>query len=435
MKSIIFSVILFVCTSANLFAQKQLPTLSEQDKKDAVENIARLVKAEYVYPETGEKVSKEILENLANGKYNAITDPMQFSEMITGELQTLSGDKHFMVAFGPDFVQQLKATTSKKQEMEMAKRKKAEYAKQNFGFMDVEILDGNIGYVNITGFCPLDMAKETAVSAMKFLANTDAVIVDFRDNNGGNISMPPFLLSYFVDEKPQVFSIYYDSKNKVTGKDKNEVTVEGRRLSDKPVYILTSNRTFSGAESFAYALQNRKRAIVIGETTGGGANVVQPRIINTDFVMRLPVIRNIDPLTNSNWEGKGIIPDVVTNAEKAKETAHIKALETLGLKMNNVEMKGKAEIMKARMNPVKVNEEMLRSYAGKYGVRRLLYEDGSLMYQKEGQPKLKLIATGPDSFVFENMNDLRIEMMVENNRVIGFKRIFINGETKPDKRD
>ena len=67
-------------------------------------------------------------------------------------------------------------------------------------------------------------------------------------------------------------------------------------------------------------------------------------------------------------------------------------------------------------------------------VRKMVANE-EVMYQKDGQPKHKLIAISANTFVFENLNDLKIEMTVESNRVTGFKSIFINGDTKFDKRD
>src|SRR5262249_22574655 len=105
--------------------------------------------------------------------------------------------------------------------------------------------------------------------------------------------------------------------------------LDGKRYTGKPVYVLTSARTFSGAEEFAYNLQSRKRATIVGETTGGGAHPGGVRPINDHFAMFVPTGRAINPVTGTNWEGTGVKPDVAVRADEALETAHALAVKTV----------------------------------------------------------------------------------------------------------
>ena len=97
----------------------------------------------------------------------------------------------------------------------------------------------------------------------------------------------------------------------------------------KPVFVLTSNRTFSAAEEFTYNLKNLKRATIVGETTGGGAHPGGVRRITDHFGIWVPAGRAISPITKTNWEGTGIEPDIKVPAASALDTAHLEALRRL----------------------------------------------------------------------------------------------------------
>lgn len=279
------------------------------------------------------------------------------------------------------------------------------------------------------------MAKETITSAMNFLSNTEAIILDLRDNRGGSIDMPPYLASYFLGDEKQTLLQFINRDNKEEDKTETTQQLEGKRLFGKPLYILTSNKTFSAAEAFTYPLKNRKVAITVGEKTGGGANPIVPKIINENFVLGLPTYQPIDPKTATNWERTGILPDIEVTADKAKETAHIKALEKIAENTKNPETKWLVVILNGKYNPVTVNAQTLKSYEGKYGIRTLIYENNTLHYQKQGQAKIKMTPISETTFILENNTELKIEMVTENNKVIGFKRIFIDGMTEFLKRD
>jgi len=98
--------------------------------------------------------------------------------------------------------------------------------------------------------------------------------------------------------------------------------VPGRRFgSTKPVYVLTSKRTFSAAENFAYDLQALKRVVVVGEPSGGGAHPNEVKKLTPHFAMSIAIGRSINPITNADWEGSGVIPDVPVPADRALEKA------------------------------------------------------------------------------------------------------------------
>jgi C-terminal processing protease CtpA/Prc len=199
----------------------------------------------------------------------------------------------------------------------------------NFGFQKVERLPGNVGYIELSGFLPAEVGGDTAAAAMNFVANADALIIDVRKNGGGAPSMVALLCTYLFGPEPRHLNDLYFRPSDSTHQWWTMPYVPGKRFENKPVYVLTSKRTFSAAEEFTYNLKTQKRATIVGETTGGGANPGGMRPLGENFVMFVPSGRAINPITKTNWEGTGVTPDVPVTADLALKTAHLKALKTI----------------------------------------------------------------------------------------------------------
>jgi hypothetical protein len=417
-------------------AQNKPEPVTAQEKKQAIETINKLLVANYIYPQVADKLVSSLSSNLKKGNYNSITDPFEFADKVTADLVAVSNDRHFIVQIDPDWVRDSKQAISAKDSLEMVNRDIAEFRKDNFGFKDVRILSGNIGYLNLIGFCPTSYAGETAVAAMSFLSNTDAIIIDLRENGGGNSDMVQLLASYFFDEAPRVLVGFYDRKSNETEHDYNLQYLPGKRMPGKNLYILTSRGTFSAAEGFTYLMKNRKRAIIVGENTGGGAHPVDREIVNDRFTIRIPTARPIDPITKTDWEGVGIAPDIAVPVKDALIAAQIKALGDLAAKTNdNQAYLWEIDVLKGRQNPVSIDIETLKLYAGKYGQRNIVFENGNLYFQKGAGEKHKLIPVGHEVFLLEDIDDMKIKMIVENGKTTAINRLFDNGDSRVDKKD
>jgi hypothetical protein len=193
-------------------------------------------------------------------------------------------------------------------------------------------------------------------------------------------------------------------------------------LDKVDLYLLTSQNTFSAAEEFAYNLKNLKRAVVIGETTGGGAHDNKFVVLTGNFMMSLPFARAINPVTKTNWEEVGVEPDVKISADKALETALAMASKKLAANEKEASFRAyyqwQHDNYEAALSPVTISEETMRSYAGTYGPRTITLEGGSLFYQREGRPKMKMIPIAEDDFMLEGIDSFRLKFLTAEGRVV-----------------
>jgi retinol-binding protein 3 len=297
------------------------------ERQAVLEGAVAKLNAYYVYPETARQMEQALRARIDKGEYASIVSARALADKLTADLREVSRDKHLHVMYNADGVRDdAKNAAPSARQYEEAR---AWLQKVNFGFEKVERLRGNIGYVDIRGFVPPRIGGETASAAMTFVAHTDALIVDLRQNHGGEPAMIAYVLSYLFDEPTHLNDIY-ERPTDTTQQWWTAAHVPGQRFGgDKPVYVLTSSQTFSGGEEFAYNLKNLKRATLIGETTGGGAHPVQAYKVSEHFAIGVPFARAISPVTRTNWEGTGVAPDVAVAADKALETAVRMALEAM----------------------------------------------------------------------------------------------------------
>jgi len=293
--------------------------LDEATKRKVVDEIGRLLRENYVFPDVAAKCADHVLAVFKSGGFASRTDPGSFAQVLTAELQSISHDRHMRVR-----VRRTEAPSSSANPHFERYLQGRRFAEGNYGFRKLEILEGNIGYLDLTGFLPLTLARETAVSAMKFLSSADAIIVDERNNGGGSPETIQLVCSYFFDKPTHLNSLYWRKGNR-TQEFWTHDTVDGRKMADVPLFVLTSRRTFSGGEEFAYNLKTRKRATLIGEVTGGGANPGGALPLPANLSIFVPTGRAINPVTNTNWEGTGVEPDVAVAEADALAVALEKA--------------------------------------------------------------------------------------------------------------
>ncbi len=322
---IMLLVVSFV-TIQNVVAQDTKRDLTKKEKNAIVSSIQTHLNTSYVNLELSNKMITELNKNLKSKKYEDIIDPSEFSKALTEDLQNVSKDLHLKVRFEPKRISHKKRMISDEKQLEREKRMAMQMAEINYGFTETKILNGNIGYLNLRLFADIKYAEETATAAMNFLSNTNAIIIDLRTNGGGVPNMMQLLASYFFDETPVLLSDFYERQTGERTQLYSFAAVNGKRSSDKPVYILTSKNTFSAAEAFTYTLKHLDKATVVGEVTKGGANRTKRINLNDEFTISVPYIESIHPITKTNWEGKGVQPNIKTTEKDAFVNAYIDAI-------------------------------------------------------------------------------------------------------------
>jgi hypothetical protein len=320
------SLLVAVLTST-LAGPAQAQALTTAQRKAVVESLAKVVRAQYVHPEVAERTARKLLRAMDRETY-AQEQPESLAEALTRDLQALTGDRHFRVAFQPEF-QVPTGPDSEPPPAEKALFRRA-FGRQNFGVAQAQVLPGNVGLLDLRFFAPVEFSAPTITAAMAFLSSTDALILDVRQNDGGDPDTIAFLCSYLFKEGSRVHlnDLHYRAKNEIR-QLWTQPTVAGPRHAGKPIYVLTSARTFSGGEELAYDLQAQRRATVVGETTGGGANPGGAVALANGFVAFVPMGQAINPITKKNWEGVGVKPDLAVPAAQALAVAHAQALRAI----------------------------------------------------------------------------------------------------------
>jgi retinol-binding protein 3 len=257
------------------------------------------------------------------GDYNNSTDGAAWASQLTDDLRAVSHDHHLRVDFNPFKMPERPAPGP-----DDADRMSKDLFHRNCAFDKVEILPGNIGYIKFDAFMPPDICGPTVVAAMAFIAHTDAVIFDLRENGGGDPAMVSFIATYLFDHDTHLNDLYNRHEDSTT-QYWTLSYVPGERLAKQPAFVLTSKSTFSGGEEFTYDLKTQKRATIVGETTGGGAHPVGPHVVADYFVVGVPFASAINPITKTNWEGTGVQPDVKVSADDALTTAEKLAAEKI----------------------------------------------------------------------------------------------------------
>jgi hypothetical protein len=276
------------------------------DIRDTVSRIATLIEEGYVDPEAGKRVATHLRQELAAGTYRDLKEAEAFARALTDELRRVGQDLHFEVvvrspqpaapAAAPDWLTLLR--------------------RRNFDFARVENLAGNVGYLDLRSFPPPEVAGDTASAAMAFLANADVVIIDLRENGGGTGDMVLFLATYFFADRTTLTRTYRRNENRVTD-DRTLPYVPGRRLPSTPLCILTSGKTVSAAEAFAFGLQQTGRAKVIGERTKGAANAGRYRRVSDLFSVFVSNAHAMAADADKSWERTGVQPDIDVPAAEA----------------------------------------------------------------------------------------------------------------------
>ena len=413
------------------------PAVNAQDRAAIIDDVTAALNETYVFPETAKKMEELVRRQLKSGAYDRLGTMDAFTQKLTEDLRSVSHDLHLGVVWDPEPPPGEAGGPPPEQQQA---RFEARLRRDNYCFRKVERLTGNVGYLKLDCFAQAELGGGTAVAAMGFLAGSDALIFDLRDNGGGNPSMIQLITSYLMPGEPTHLNSFYIRKGDKTEQFWTQAWVPGTRMTDVPVFVLTSGRTFSGAEEFTYNLKNLKRATIVGETTGGGAHPVDlHRVKGYPVSMRLPFGRAINPISGTNWEGTGVEPDVKVSAADALTVAHARALSAVAEKATDPEQKASLEftrgLLEDRRKPVTLSAAELQAFAGTYGPRKITLEDGTLWYQRGTGRRLRLQPVGQDRFLVGDLDDFRLRFERDaNGNVIRLVGLYDDGNEEPNAR-
>lgn len=394
-------------------------SLDARTRSKVIAAIDELLIDQYIFLDVAERMRDHLNTRLADGAYDQLEDPAAFCAVVRQNLHDISKDNHFFLEYNPERAARIQAEAAGMQEE--AERAKSEFREQdrviNFGFRKLEILPGNVGYLDLQLFADPANGGDTAVAAMAFLANSDAVIIDLRDCPGGDPTMVQLLCSYFV--KPgEDGRIHLNSFERRYNQSLEQFWtfsyVPGKTMYETDLYVLISNNTGSGAEEFSYDMKNLKRATLMGETTRGSAHPIDAKVLCENFVLHLPTGRPVNPVSGTNWERTGVAPDVKVDQDRALGAAYLAALEKLSQAQlsppQKIQVTWALDAARAKLHPVDIPAEVLKSFAGTFGERKVRFEDGGLVYQRTGAPR-RLIALTPTIFAIEGLERFRVEFV------------------------
>ena len=347
-------------------------------------------------------------------------------------MQEVSGDRHLGVRFMSD--EAVAEAFQDDDNPDVAHQRAFERgARRNFQFKKLEVMDGNVGYMKLDGFDDTSLSGPTAVAAMNFLAHTDALIIDLRENGGGSPSLIQTIMAYLLDESMHLNSFYIRDGDS-TKQFWSAPYVPGPKMEDVELYVLTSAYTFSAAEEFTYNVKNLERGTIVGEVTGGGAHPVASYVFDDmNIMVRVSFGRAINPYSGTNWEGTGVTPDIEVPADQALDAAYLDAITKLRAgaenEMDEFVFDWAIAGLNAKLNPVEVPVEVLETYAGDYGARHLRIEEGNLVYWRDEREPIVATPMTETLFEFETIPYFRLEVVLEDGVPVKLIGHYDNGRT------
>ncbi|MDV5143712.1 S41 family peptidase [Streptomyces sp. SBC-4] len=299
-----------------------MTTSTKLSPAPVIDETARLVTEHYVFPEIAEQLADLLQRRLTEGAYD-VDDAEELARLVTADLQSVNGDRHLRLKHHAEPV-------SPKQGAATLDAMRRDFDTSLGGAPRVQLLDGGVAVVEMAPMLfPLEWAAEPLSAALTLASRAQALIVDLRANRGGDPDTVAFVCSYLLDERTHLNTMHWRSGERIE-QSWSQPHVPGARFGgSKPLYVLSSDSTFSAAEELAYDLQQLGRAVVVGEPTRGGAHPCRGWTVHPHLEATVPDGRAINPVSGTNWEGTGVQPDIPCAAADSLDRAHALALARL----------------------------------------------------------------------------------------------------------
>lgn len=414
-------------------------TLSREEKSVIIKKLNEVIYKNYIYDDKVRAVAARLNQNLDTKSYKNIQSRSDFARKLTEELINETGDLHFMVGVDPKWVTQQQSQTNSEQQPTIDTNELEHAQQTNFGFKQIKILEGKVGYVRFDYFANPEIGAQTAAAAMQMVENTDALIFDLRYNNGGYLEMAQFLMSYlFSPGKDQLFFDYFYNEDgqRVSRGQWLLPSVPGKRRPNVPVYILTSCTSFSSAEWFSFSLKKLGRATIVGETTAGGAHPVDRKVVDDYFFVQIPIGEIKDPVDRQDFEGMGVEPDHKVIASNALTVAHQMAVKQLATadKRAKLTYHWLTPLLKSRTHSPTVAKRDLEAMVGQYEGRSIYLNNDTLYYRWRDRYQLALTPITPNLFSVEGISDFRFQFLKEDGKISALKKVKQDGTHQLYKR-
>lgn len=393
MKPSILMLVLLVAASPALAGQADGAGAPQAAPGAVVRDVAAAIRDAYFDPLKAETIASALEAEAAEGRYDALTDPRDLETALTERLQPY--DRHFSVRRPAAPPPSAAASTPSSGLAPVPLPVVA--ARQGQGFRSVQILPGNVGLIDMRMFADFDgaddPARRQADAALQLVSSADAVIFDLRNNGGGSPAMVGYLVSAFVGPDADVYNRFRSRQGETSEAPRQPYA--SPRL-DVPVYVLISGRTGSAAEAFAYTLQAARRAVIVGEVSGGAANPGGPAFTPSGYRVFVSTGSPTNRLTGANWEQVGVQPDLATPAEDALETAWKAALA--GQSTAAPAAATEAAWVREALDAAASSSIDAGPYFGVYGASEVRAGDDGLTWRSERRPAWRLRPLAADLF-------------------------------------
>jgi hypothetical protein len=393
-----------------------LTSLTAGQRAAAVEAIIAAVREKFVTPERVPAIEARLRAGVTSGRYDT-ESPGNFAERITEDLRESSQDRHMYLNVDPaQYALAIAATGTPEEDPAMAAYWRRLAVRSNHGLPEMRILPGNIRYLKVAGFTWVDDESGAAYdAAARFLRDGDAIVIDLRGNGGGSHGAVNYLISHFL--APNRLEMTFLQGGEPPSQSRSLGYLPAGRLTGRPLYVLIDGRTGSAAEAFAYDVQQFRLGRLVGAKTGGAANNNGFTPIAPGFMLSVSFGRPVHAVSQSNWEGVGVSPDVAVAPQQALDTALSLALADLEGRAganpaDRADWAWARSGIDARLHPVAIPADRLRPLAGTYGSNRVVFRDDTLWLERAERPTARLIPmTGDGLFLAEGYDDaLRVRL-------------------------
>jgi hypothetical protein len=395
--------------------------------RQTVQAVASRIRDLYFDPAAADRIARDLEAAAAAGTFDDMTDGRDLAAALSTRLRP--SDAHFVVVYNPDAAAgpAMRRMRPPEGASPGPRPGASPEARGHYGFRKVEILPGNVGYIDLRQFSDIDFqnaddpARRAADAALTFVADADAVIFDLRDNGGGAPSMVGYLSSAFTPANAPIYNIFHSREG--TESEAPGVFHPNPRL-EVPVYILISGRTGSAGEAFPYTLQGAGRAVIVGERSGGAANPGGMEPVGGGFAVFVSQGSPRNPNTGRNWEGTGVEPDVAVPWNQALDRAHQLALE--GILRTDAQRTDATWALEAMRSTADAGD--LAVYAGVYGEQTVSVVDGRLQIVRGRRPAIVLAPLGDDLFTVVGDPGRRVRFAREGGgRAVAFDLVGLGG--------